>query len=320
MTPLKEDAPGQCAGVALLTLMGWCAAAAAIGALGIAGCSAPPPLKPTALAPGTSAPSATRSVTARASSRSAAAPTSSLPAASAPAKNTLNTPAKSALAPALVRRGTTIVLNPGHNGGNAANPGAIGRQVPAGFGKFKACDTTGTQANAGYSEHAFNWDVSLRVRTILQSRGVTVIMTRPSDHGVGPCVDERARIGNKAGVSGVISIHADGAPSSGHGFHVSEDSRPPDGAAVAAASHRLTMALHDALRAGSGMTTSTYLGSNGYYPRADLAGLNLATVPATFLELGNMRNASDSAIQMSPAGRQRIAAAVANGILRWLAH
>jgi N-acetylmuramoyl-L-alanine amidase len=210
------------------------------------------------------------------------------------------------------------VLNPGHNGGNAGNPAAINRQVPAGFGQYKACDTTGTETNAGYSEHAFNWDVSLRVRTILQARGVAVIMTRPSDSGVGPCVDERARIGNQRGVAAVVSIHADGAPTSGHGFHVCEDSLQPGGPAVAAASHRLTVAMHDALLGGSGMTTSTYLGSNGYYPRADLAGLNLATVPATFLEIGNMRNPGDASIQTSAGGRQRIAAVLASGILSWL--
>jgi N-acetylmuramoyl-L-alanine amidase len=219
---------------------------------------------------------------------------------------------------ARLARGIKIVLNPGHNGANASHPGAISRQVPAGFGRHKQCDTTGTATNAGFSEHAFNWDVSLRVRKILQSRGVTVIMTRASDLGVGPCVDQRARIGNQVGVAGVVSIHADGAPSSGHGFHVSEASRPPRGAAVAASSHRLTVALHNALRAGSGMTTSTYLGSDGYYPRSDLAALNLATVPATFLEIGNMRNRGDAAKQMSSSGRARIATAVANGILRWL--
>ena len=42
------------------------------------------------------------------------------------------------------------MLNPGHNGGNAANPAAINRQVPAGFGQYKACDTTGTETNDGY--------------------------------------------------------------------------------------------------------------------------------------------------------------------------
>lgn len=215
-------------------------------------------------------------------------------------------------------RGIKIVLNPGHNGGNASHPGTINRQVPAGFGQHKSCDTTGTATNAGFSEHAFNWDVALRVRAILRTRGIIVILTRPSDRGVGPCVDQRARVGNQAGVAGVVSIHADGAPSSGHGFHVSEASRHPHGAVTAASSHRLTVAVHDALRAGSRMTTATYLGRNGYYPRSDLAGLNMAMVPATFLEIGNMRNRGDAAIQTSAVGRARIAAAVANGILVWL--
>jgi N-acetylmuramoyl-L-alanine amidase len=241
------------------------------------------------------------------------------PAKSSPSAIRTTDPVAASVSPsARLAGGVKIVLNPGHNGGNASHPGVINRQVPAGFGRNKSCDTTGTATNAGFSEHAFNWDVSLRVRNILQSRGVTVIMTRPSDGGVGPCVDQRARIGNQAGVAGVVSIHADGALSSGHGFHVSEASRPPHGAAVAAASHRLTVALHHALRAGSGMTTSTYLGSNGFFPRSDLAALNLATVPATVLEIGNMRNPGDAAIQTSSSGRQRIAVAVANGILRWL--
>jgi N-acetylmuramoyl-L-alanine amidase len=81
----------------------------------------------------------------------------------------------------------TVVLNPGHNGGDAAHPDEISRLVPAGYGNVKACDTTGTETNAGYAEHAFNWDVALRVRQILRHHGVRVIMTRSSDTGVGPC-------------------------------------------------------------------------------------------------------------------------------------
>lgn len=214
----------------------------------------------------------------------------------------------------------TIVLNPGHNGGNAEAAETIARLVDSGFGQTKACDTTGTETNdTGYPEHAFAWDVALRTRTLLQARGVRVVMTRSSDTGVGPCVDERARIGNQSGVAAVVSIHADGAATDGHGFHVEECSRQPAGAAIAAMSHRLTVAEHAALLRGSGLTVSNYLGINGYLARDDLAGLNLATVPATFLELGNMRNDGDAAIQSSPAGRQRIAQAIATGILTWLA-
>lgn len=216
--------------------------------------------------------------------------------------------------------GSVVVLNPGHNGGNAAHPAQINRQVPAGFGAYKACDTTGTNTNAGYPEHAFAFDVALRIRSILQSAGVKVVLTRSNDTGVGPCVDERAADGNASSVAAVVSIHADGAPTSGHGFHVNQDSRRPDGATatVARASVRLGEAIHGTLGSSSGLTPSNYIGTNGYVYRSDLAGLNLARRPATFLELGNMRNAGDAAVQSSASGRERIARSVANGILAYL--
>jgi N-acetylmuramoyl-L-alanine amidase len=213
-----------------------------------------------------------------------------------------------------------VVLNPGHNGGNGSHPAQINRQVPAGYGQYKACDTTGTTTNAGYSEHAFNWDVSLRVRTILRGHGVRVILTRPTDTGVGPCVDERAAIGNRGGVAAVVSIHADGAPSAGHGFHVNQAARRPDGASAAAATRSVELGrdIHRALQQSSGLVPSTYIGRDGYYYRSDLAGLNLATNPATFLELGNMRNGGDAALQSAGSGRRRIALAIAAGILTYL--
>ena len=215
----------------------------------------------------------------------------------------------------------TVVINPGHNGGNATHTAEISRSVYAGFGMYKACDTTGTNTDAGYPEHAFNWDVSLRVAAILRAHHVRVVFTRTSDDGVGPCVNDRAAIGNHSWVAAVVSIHADGAPSAGHGFHVNIDSRRPEGATAATVtgSKRLSEAIHAALVASSGLVPSTYIGSDGYYYRSDLAGLNLASRPATFLELGNMRNAHDAALQSSSSGRARIAAAVAAGILSYLA-
>jgi len=215
--------------------------------------------------------------------------------------------------------GPVVVLNPGHNGGNATHAAEIARQVPAGFGQYKACDTTGTSTDAGYPEHAFTWDVTLRVRAILQAHGVRVVLTRPNDTGVGPCVDQRAAIGNATGVAAVVSIHADGAPAGDHGFHVCYASRPPAGATIEAHSVALSTAVHNALAAGSGLVPATYIGDGrGYFPRSDLAGLNLAIRPATFLEIGNMRNASDAATLSSTSGRARIAAAVAAGILSYL--
>jgi N-acetylmuramoyl-L-alanine amidase len=213
-----------------------------------------------------------------------------------------------------------VVLDPGHNGGNSTHTAEIDRLVPSGYGVEKPCNTTGTNTNAGYPEHAFTWDVAQRVKAILQAHGVRVLLTRHNDTGVGPCVNVRAKIESTPGAAAAIAIHADGAPSSGHGFHVCLASRRPVGASAAtmAKSVQLGTAIHNDLASSSGLVPSTYVGTNGYFYRDDLAGLNLSTNPTAFLELGNMRNAHDAALQSSAAGRARLSAAVAAGILAFL--
>lgn len=217
-------------------------------------------------------------------------------------------------------RSPWVVLDPGHNGENASHPRIINRLVPMGYGRKKPCNTTGTATDSGYPEHAFNWNVAQRARALLRRHFVKVIMTRPNDHGVGPCVNIRAKIESTPGVSAAVAIHADGAPSWGHGFHVNEDSRRPVGAtrATVRKSTRLGIALHNALVRYSGLTPSNYIGSHGYVRRDDLAGLNLSTNPTSFLELGNMRNGHDARLQKSPRGRQRIASAIVAGVLTFL--
>ena len=221
---------------------------------------------------------------------------------------------------ALPLAGRTIVVDPGHDGGNAAHPGVIGALVPAG-GFRKACDTAGASTDAGYPEHAFTYDVSLRLARILRARGARVVLTRTNDTGVGPCVDVRGRSGQRAHADLAISVHADGGPASGRGFHVISPGLLsfPGGstARIVRPSRDLARAIRAALDR-TGLPRSTYVGSQGLDVRTDLAGLNLSTVPKVLVELGNMRNAHDAALQSSAAGRQRIAAAVAAGILAYL--
>lgn len=215
--------------------------------------------------------------------------------------------------------GRTIVLDPGHNGGNASAPAAINRLVPIGQGVRKACDTTGTATASGYAEAAYTWDVTKRTRRVLRKRGARVILTRSDNHSVGPCIDERARIANRANASLRVSIHADGGPPSGYGFHVIEPALirglTDD---VFAKSHRLAVALRDAFRRATGEPFSTYLGRRGLDRRSDLGGLRLADVPSVFIETGNMKNASDARRLTSAAWRLRAARGIADGIERFL--
>jgi N-acetylmuramoyl-L-alanine amidase len=226
------------------------------------------------------------------------------------------TPPPTAPPPGRRPSGLVVVLDPGHNGGNAAHPEIINRPVPAGLGQTKPCNTVGAATTAGYAEHAFTFDVALRVRRLLTARGVTVLLTRTNDVGVGPCVNDRARFGNAHNAAAVVSIHGDGTDAAGTGFHVIEPAEPPADPAVDLATHRLALAVRAALLAKSGLGYATYAGGgHGLDHRIDLAGLNLSTRPATFVECGNMRNAADAAKMSIPAGRQRIARALADGIL-----
>src|SRR5256885_15487960 len=61
--------------------------------------------------------------------------------------------------------GKVIVIDPGHNGGNASHPEIINRKVNVVNGS-KPCNTTGTATNDGYPEHAFTWDVANRLAKI----------------------------------------------------------------------------------------------------------------------------------------------------------
>ncbi len=241
-------------------------------------------------------------------STSAVVPTSvSTTTASSPAATPV--PAPPAAAP-------VVLLDPGHNGRNSQDPAAINRPVPDGRGGTKPCNSTGTATNAGYSEHAFNFDVATRVRLKLVAAGVRVVMTRPDDNGVGPCVDVRGRAGAQAGAAVAVSIHADGSAGGNSGFHVAY-SDPPLNAIQAGPAHTLSTAVRDAMRTG-GFRVSDYVGRDGLSPRRDLAGLSLATVPTVLVECANMRNAAEAALVSSAAGRQRYADAIAAGILAFL--
>ncbi|MGH3933831.1 MAG: N-acetylmuramoyl-L-alanine amidase [Pseudonocardiaceae bacterium] len=209
-----------------------------------------------------------------------------------------------------------MVLDPGHNGANGAHPAEINRPVPNGRGGTKACNTTGTSTDGGYPEHAFNWDIALRVREALTARGMRVVLTRPDDAGTGPCVNDRAAIANRAGADAMVSIHADGAAPSGHGFHVAY-SDPPLNSSQGAPSVTLAESLANALR-GRDFSPANYIGSGGLDARSDIAGLNLAEVPAALVECANMRNPEEAALVSTSDGRARYAAAISDGIMAWL--
>ncbi|HEY5202173.1 MAG TPA: N-acetylmuramoyl-L-alanine amidase [Acidothermaceae bacterium] len=213
--------------------------------------------------------------------------------------------------------GKVIVLDPGHNLNNSSS---INKNVYAGNGVYKACDTTGTSTNAGYPEHAFTWDVANRTATILRAEGATVILTRPNDASIGPCITTRAQIGNDAHANAFVAIHADGGPAGGHGFFVMQPppSNPNVNPGGAPQSRILATVMHDTFHAVTEIPYSTYI-ANGYYPNTTTTGtINLSHGPVITIECLNMRNSGDAAIATNPMDRQTIAAGIAAGLTAFL--
>ncbi|KPI18498.1 cell wall hydrolase/autolysin, partial [Actinobacteria bacterium OV450] len=249
-------------------------------------------------------------------SASASASSSASPSAAAPQSDP--SPSKGPLA------GRTVVIDPGHNTGNFKHTDEINRQVDIGTNR-KECDTTGTTTNAGYMEAEFTLDVSRRLRTVLEAKGLKVVMTHEAGTARpwGPCIDERARIGNEAAADAVVSVHADGVSAGNRGYHIILPAKVKGGAADTAAivgpSRDLGERIGSNFARTTGSAPANYLGSGtGLVVRDDLGGLNLSTRPKVFIECGNMRDAKDAALLTSPEWRQKAAQGIADGIVGFL--
>ncbi|MFF1460891.1 N-acetylmuramoyl-L-alanine amidase [Streptomyces sp. NPDC058330] len=243
-------------------------------------------------------------------------PSASLSGTPSPAPSSAAPPPKGPLT------GRTVVIDPGHNPRNRDHTREINAQVDMGNGR-KECDTTGTATDSGYAEARFTLDVSRRLRTLLEAEGAKVRLTQDDDRPFGPCVDERARIGNEAHADAVVSVHADGSAVGNRGFHVILPAEVRGGGAdnsrIVAPSRDLGERIAGNFVRTTGSAPSNYIGGNtGLDTRDDLGGLNLSTVPKVFIECGNMRDPKDAALLMSEDWRQRAATGIADGIGSYL--
>jgi len=213
--------------------------------------------------------------------------------------------------------GLVIALDPGHDIGNGHHVSLINKTYWVGL--TKTCNTTGTATNAGYPEATYNFDVVARLRRLLVAQGATVVVTRDRNTTAtyGPCIGARGALPSQEKAALMVQVHADGGPSTGRGFHIiapayykgyTDD--------IYVGSARLANAMVVGM-AASGIPRSTYL-SKTIQVRKDTGAINMSNVPTVTVETLNMRNSRDAAIAMSTAGRQKVAAGLYAGILRYL--
>ena len=213
--------------------------------------------------------------------------------------------------------GEVIAIDPGHNGRNWAAPSLVTQPIWNGR-EYEPCDTSGSETGSGYTEARFNFSLARYLAADLGAEGATVVLTRLSNSGVGPCVNERAAIANNARANAAISIHADGGPPTGRGFFVLEPVADGLNSAVIGPSEALALDIRNSFLAYTGEPVSNYFGINGIEPSNDLAALNLTTVPKVLVECANMRNPTDAALITANVWQLNAAKGLSAGLAEFL--
>jgi N-acetylmuramoyl-L-alanine amidase len=180
--------------------------------------------------------------------------------------------------------GITILLDPGHGG-----PEDLGARGPT-----------------GYPEKKVTLEISKLVRSELQNRGATVVMTREQDVDVS--LQARVAMIDKTQPAIALSLHYNALPDNGDAVNTQGISTfwyHPQ-------AHSLAVFLHNYL------TTTLNRSSYGVYWN-NLALTRPSTTPSVLLELGFMIHPNEFEWIINPSEQKKLAGAITNGITRWFA-
>ena len=203
--------------------------------------------------------------------------------------------------------GYVVVLDAGHQGN-----GADSEQEPVGPGasEMKARDSGGTQGVSGYPEYALNLEMALRLRTELENRGYTVILTRDSND-VRISNRERAAVANDNGADVFLRIHANGdEDSSVYGALSMATSleNPYVSPDLSQQSQNFAQTLID------GFCEATGAYNRGVMLTDSMSGLNWSQVPCAIIEMGFMSNPEEDAKMQTEEYQEQMTQGLANGI------
>ncbi|MGD1895982.1 MAG: N-acetylmuramoyl-L-alanine amidase [Phormidesmis sp.] len=171
----------------------------------------------------------------------------------------------------------TVVLDPGHGG---RDPGAVGIN--------------------GLQEKQVVNDITPQVADILRAQGVNVVMTRDRDMEVD--LAPRVQIAERANASIFVSIHANAISMSRPDVNGLETFYSSD------AGQRLANTVHATVLSEMGMRDRRVRSARFYVIRR-------TSMPAILIETGFVTGAEDAPNLADPAWRERMATAIARGIL-----
>jgi N-acetylmuramoyl-L-alanine amidase len=177
-------------------------------------------------------------------------------------------------------------------------------------------DDAGGRLSGGQSEKAFTLALSVRLRSLLAARGISVVTTRESDATVDP--NRRAEIADHANAQACLSLHG---AESGSGIHLFASSLPPAQPVRIPAWKTAQAAWVTRSLALAGVLNSALLhaGMEVTLGRTALPAVDSMTCPAVAVEIAPERSSD----HITTAGlddsdyQARVAAALAAALLEW---
>ena len=161
----------------------------------------------------------------------------------------------------------------------------------------------GAKSVLGFYEKDINLAVASEVARLLSEKGLNVRMTRSGDSFVE--LDERAAIANRLEADLFVSIHSDSFPKSSRRGYTMYVARSASRSSFRAAG-AIARSMSQTGLASHGTQTASYR------VLTDTSG------PAVLVEMGYLTNRSEAALLKDPYFQNRIAQAIADGILDYL--
>jgi len=203
------------------------------------------------------------------------------------------------------------VLDPGHD--RYANTSL--EPIGPGSHTLKIKDGGGTHGVVtGQTEASVNLRIALRLRTLLQTAGIRVVMTRTTTCCISMGNIARARIANRARVTLFVRIHADG----------STDPRTRGTSMVYPAWHRgWTDDIYGRSRQAARLVQRSLVRAldwpdRGLVARGDLTGFNWSNRPAILAEVGFLTNAREDRALATFRKVNKAAWGLRNGVMAYL--
>ena len=180
----------------------------------------------------------------------------------------------------------TVCLDPGHGPGNVNG-----------------------SPDGTYKEWEFTWDMAQRIKPLLETQGVGVVLTKTADNY--PSLTERANISNKAKPDCFVSIHTnaagEGGWSSASGLEIYTSAGP-----MTAQRNVLASGLVNAFHAAGVTLRSEPIKHEMYTVLAK------TDAPAALIEYGFHTNKTDTEYLKDSKYRDKLAEATAKGICTYL--